>query len=450
MPVFISESEVQAILPEEDCFLNSYIAYASKLGDSPLAYHLVNGFALLAALAPANLLVEDMNGGTHYANFWGMTVGRPGVDHKTSALKYATHLLAAAAPERIGSVVGSYEGIVKQLAPPFSTRLAPVTEMGHFLSATQGVGYQDKIKPFLTDIFDCQPYDRPLSGKRMNIPAPRLSIAAAVNHDLLQAHATPTDWGGGFMSRWFVLNAETERADPEYGPEKGEKERLVGWMRDLMRAKLESCEGLTPEARTFWRAWNLEWRDKMIESVSNNSQASIHGRVPMHAVKLALLMSFDFGAARSGAPWTIEEDILWRGTILADMHYRSIRDLAAAAQPTEYMRLRFQVISTIRNLTRHAPGAFASHAEILKQTTMGKRKLDEILESLVAEETTIQFRTDNGRFHYREFVETSEEELNVVDFMDRHTRKLMEGSTRAARAGTGGEELEDDDTGIPF
>ena len=70
MPVLISESEIQAILPEEDCFLNSYIDYASKLGDSPLAYHLVNGLALLAALAPPNLLVEDITGGTHYANFW--------------------------------------------------------------------------------------------------------------------------------------------------------------------------------------------------------------------------------------------------------------------------------------------------------------------------------------------------------------------------------------------
>ena len=394
MPVYVTESELQPVLPLEGSFASKFIDFAGKLGDSPLAYHYVNALGLLAAVSPHNLMIEDIVGGTHYANFWGMVVGRPGVEHKTSALKIATGVLNAVAPQRVGSVIGSYEGIVRMLAPPNSTRLAPLFEMGHFLNASAGTGYQDKIKPFLTDIYDCQPYDRPLSNKPMRIPNPRLSILAAVNHDLLQTHATPSDWGGGFMSRWFVLNSITERDDPEEGPTKTEAAELRSHLLGLMNDPVGRCGGLTVEGNAFWRAWNRQMKKKMEEALTG-AQASIHGRIGLHAVKIALLLAFDYGTARTKDEWFLDEDLLWIGTQLADMHHRCMKDLAQAAQPTNFMRERFQVLQVVEGaLQRQDP--YMSFAEILRSTSMGKRRLAEVLDSLLTEETTITFEMRGG------------------------------------------------------
>lgn len=431
MPDFVTDADLVRFLPSSG-FSSKYIDYACRQGDSPTAYHLINCFGLLAAAAPINLTLQSVVGGTHYANWWGITVGRPGVDHKTSAQGYATELLALANPLRVGSVAGSYEGIVSLLKPPHSTRLCPITEMGHFLSATGSNNHNDygsKVKPFLTDIFDCRPYHRVVNQKPANIPNPRLSLLAAVNLDLLQTHASPSDWGGGFLSRWCVLHAQTERDDPEDDviPTPQERDDMVLELRSLINAPVGPCEGMTKDAGALWRAWQSEMRDEAAANVTN-AQAAIHGRVSLHAIKMCLLWGFDFGPARDGNAWRISLDLLEPAMEIAKLHRMCMRDLASCAQPTPFLRMRREVMTIIEQAAAADSHRWIPFGEILRSFTMGKQHLVQVLDSIVSEETTLEF--DNvGRGAFRLPIPESDQQ----EYMDPGTLAMLEAAQRRGR-----------------
>lgn len=390
MARYVTEADLEPILPPEGSFLADYLIYAISRGDSALSWHMINALGLISAVVPKDLTVEGLHGGTIYANWWGIAVGPP-AGHKTSALNYAMKLLYKLAPTRVATAKGSAEAIARSLQTPPGPRLMPLTEMGDFLSNTGSMQYAQQIKPMLTDLFDCQPYVRAVGKANVNIREPRVSVLAAVNESMLTTFTSPNDWGGGFMSRWMVMQSEPERGDPVDAPTQETEDAAYAGLERLSTDKLGPCLGLDPSAWQRWTSWQVELKAKH-KGFQSDIHHGIIGRTPLYAMKTALLMSYDFGPGRDagGGPWSIPAWILEMGIRFAELGCESVLELAEDATPDDDMRRRGLILNILR--AQHemwqrgeTDSPFMPLWALLRQAKMLKRQLMEIVETLLAE-----------------------------------------------------------------
>lgn len=404
----VTETSLQPLLPPSGSFLANYLEYAGALTDAPLAYHVLVGTALLASVAPADAVLTGLPGGRVLPNFWGVVVGRPAVEHKTTAVRIGTELLSQASPGTLGDMNGSLEGIQESLLPPYSTKLFEIGEFGDFLSQARG-GYAEKLKPGLTKLFDGAPIDRRLSrAKRLQVANPRVSLIGAVNTSMLMEYATPNDWDGGFLSRFCVFQAHTERPDPE-GTVNLELQRwLVDWLAWARTRTVAAGGGLTPQAREMWNAWNANFRDHL-HQLPGDAKVAAYGRTPTQAAKMMLLHAMDYGTDIETQGWVIDEDVVGRCLGLAELHWQSIGNLSDLAYDSEEARM-------LRRFLSHVPvdGTPVAFGEVLKKCFILRRRGTELFETLV-EMGLLTGRNVHGSFLLSRIVDTSGEEDAPAD-----------------------------------
>lgn len=388
----ITEAEVLQLLPEdESSFIRNYVLYASGISDAPLAYHYGTALTLLAAVAPPDLVIDHLPGGRVYSNIWVMVTGRPAVDHKTTAVSIGEGLLRDAAPRRVSSTPDSIEGLHDSLGPE-PIQLFIMGELGDLLGRADGGGHSIKIKPGLLALYDCGAIDKKLTRKRIKVPNPRVSILGGVNPALVERHADITDWEGGFMSRFMVLWAHRERELYEVEPDQTMRGFLVDWLAVQSQRNVGPCVGLEPAARSLWVSWCRDM-DRRLTDLSNLGKTASHGRTHTQAAKMALLNAYDWGPARDGEPWLLDEQVLSVSIKAAELHYRSALTLATMAFPSKDMRDRGSVLRAIGKQWR-------PYGSILRDACLLRMRADQVVETLL-EEGAIEATNVNGRTHYR-------------------------------------------------
>jgi hypothetical protein len=391
----VTEQDIAVLvdkLPDES-WLKQYLYYAVRQSDASLAYHIGVGLAVLAAVAPPTLCIDTLPGGKVSANLWVLIVGRPAVDHKSTAIRIGRELLAWAVPLAIGEDPASYEGLLESLGQQ-PNQLLVMGEFGDFLSKTEGGSnnYMAKIKAGLTRIFDGDPIERRLAKRTVRIPSPRLSILAAVNPSYLETHAEMQDWEGGFMSRWMLIHAHRERELYAASPDDARREWLVQWLVNASNASVGRCMGLDPAAAQRWYDWCRDLA-KRLEQDQSLARVAAHGRTATHAAKMALLIALDCGQARSAGQWMITDDILEVAIGMAELHYKSAMDLAALAASGRDMRER-------RNVLRAIGTDWVPYGSVLRGAELLRSRADRIIETLV-EEGAIESHLIGTRMHFR-------------------------------------------------
>jgi len=391
----VTEAEIATLLENlpDDSWLKQYLYYAVRQSDASLAYHVGVGLGVLAAIAPPNLCIDTLPGGKVSANLWVLIVGRPAVDHKSTAIRVGRELLAWASPLSIGEDPASYEGLLESLGQQ-PNQLLVMGEFGDFLSKTEGGAnnYMSKIKAGLTRIFDGDPIERRLAKRTVRIPQPRLSILGAVNPSFLETHAEMQDWEGGFMSRWMLVHAHRERELFAAEPDDSRREWLVQWLVNAANAQVGRCMGLDPVASQVWYDWSKELAARL-EADQSLARVAAHGRTATHAAKMALLASFDFGQARLTGQWVITEDAMRLAIGLAELHYRSAMGLAELASAGRDMRERRNVLKVIGT-------DWTSYGQVLRGAELLRSRCDRIIETLV-EEGAIESHLIGSKMHFR-------------------------------------------------
>ncbi len=411
----VTEAEIAELvdaLPDES-WLKQYLYYAVRQSDASLAYHVGVGLGVLAAVSPANLSIDTLPGGKVSGNLWVLIVGRPAVDHKSTSIRVGRELLAWANPLCIGEDPASYEGLLESLGQQPS-QLLVMGEFGDFLSKTEGGSnnYMSKIKAGLTRIFDGDPIERRLAKRTVRIPQPRLSILAAVNPSFLETHAEMQDWEGGFMSRWMLVHAHRERELFAASPDDARRDWLVQWLVNAGNSQVGRCMGLDAGAAQLWYDWSKDLAARL-EKDQSLARVAAHGRTATHAAKVALLASFDYGAARTSGQWVITEDALRFAIGLAELHYRSAMGLAELACAGRDMRERRNVLKVIGN-------DWTSYGQVLRGAELLRSRCDRIIETLV-EEGIIESHLIGSKMHFRrrqdDTVDEPEWASNVSDLL---------------------------------
>jgi hypothetical protein len=383
----ISENDVRAVLSylPPDSFLHSYVTYAERQTVAPLAYHLAVGLTILGTTCP--LQFGTPYAGMLHGNLFAMIVGRSGDDNKSSALGIGRSILFDAAPNLIGDMPGSPEGLIDSLTRQ-PIQLLLYSEMGTILANSQK-GYMEPIKAMMTDLYDCSPQQRAKANRQIvRVDNPRLSMLGACSVPYLERYTDAVDWTGGFLSRWLVMHAKKERVNPDPVGDTIGRAELVDALTRRGKANVAGwCTGLDEEAKAIWYEWYyaLEARTDLPSMVSG-----VRSRVPAMARKIALLLGWDFGSAHSGEPWLIGVRELGPALMIAELHLQSILSLSEVISEHGDARLRRTILDAI------PVNGLRSLGEIVKATKLTKKKVQEALDSLCEEGTVQRFNMSGG------------------------------------------------------
>jgi len=400
----VTEKEILAILPP-DGFIRAMVDHGYANTTGPIGYHLATALAILAVTTPTQYGMRYA--GALHANIYSMLVGRSGDDQKSTCIKLAKNILYRAASILIGDQPGSAEGLIEGLRDQ-PTQLLQYSEFGKFLASSQK-GYFEAIKPYLTDIWDCEPQQRRKSNDVIvKVDDPRLSMLVGCSIPYLERHTGPEDWNGGFLGRWFIVYGKRERVDPD---PQGDDTLLEYLVQSLsVRAKLAeernlkmagNCLGLSPDAKKMWNEWFLSLDKRKFPELIAGAKV----RAPTLARKVSLLYGWDIGPATGADDWEMSDEILWYGIAAAEIHLQSVLGLSERLADHGEAQQRRTVIDTI------PMGGSLKLSDMLIKTKMKRATLMGILEGLFLEGTFRKHQLHGGNMLIeRPVVDAPEEE----------------------------------------
>ena len=386
----ILEAEVMVALPSQG-FLHDYVHHAAYCTDAPAAYHVGVGLALLAQTAPVGLHAS-FGGVPIYTNIFVMLVGPSTDSRKSASINVGRRILRDLAPNAEAEAPGSPQGLVEGLRGN-PRQLIVYEEFGAFLAQTER-GQMSPIKTALNDLADAVPIGRALAKSRAGaIRDPRLSIVGGVTPDYLERHTEPVDWTGGFLSRFFTLYASRERTyDLPPGDPAGRNAAMMALKQIAQCSVYGDFNGFTQEATARWIDWNRSVTSRPRPEDVNGAV----GRAPGFALKIATLLSWDYGEARSGRPWQIDLAVLEPAIRIAELHLKSVLSIGATLATSPDMRDRRTVLFAI---AQHGP---VGQAALITRCKMLNKRFTHVLATLQNEHLIELARTsyDAGDLYY--------------------------------------------------
>lgn len=299
-----------------DGWLRDYVELVEPTCESPDAFHLAAGMALIGATMGRTVAVRHISKSL-YANQYLMIVGAAGSSRKDTAIRLALDMprhrptnqtgglydarAANDAPYQLATDVGSAEGLV-QLLSKSPNVLLYVTEYQRLIrnAKRQSTG---TIMPLLT-----QAWDTPISlqtltkASPLEAKLPCLSMIAAVQPGILAQETGQAEVESGYATRWlYVLGAgKGSRPEPPEIDEQAAYElygELLKRRRQYEIGDRESRLAFADDARERWVDWYDRDRGR---EVAGEDEDAMRSRLGVHVRKVALIY-----AAGEGA-WSIE------------------------------------------------------------------------------------------------------------------------------------------------
>lgn len=359
-------------------FLLHYIIHCASQTNAPFVYHIGGGLATLATSIPKDLHIRF--GGALYPNLYTLFVGRSGDERKSTSVGFSRELVQLAYPDRIGFGLGSEEGLVESLSEQ-GTQAIYIDEFGNFLSKSGNQGYFESVKSRLTDLWDARPTSRRLANKKLiEVRDPRLSIIAGCATKFLEEYTTTVDWEAGFMGRWLIFYgvASKAKAFPMYS--NAAVQNLYQTLQS--RASIASAatwSGWDPAALQTYTTWHDELQTR---NMGGSKVAGVRSRAPAIALRIAMLLSWDFGgASNSGGQWYFTSAEIDPAIMITELYLKSVIEVSAAIADSKEGQFKRKVVNTFRDL-----GGSATIPMLTKSLQMiKKRDLIQCLEVLVEE-----------------------------------------------------------------
>lgn len=398
MPV--TEQQVAEALSRwapESSFVRQYVAYGMGQNGSPLAYHMACALGILAVSTPLDLELEEVFGGGIFPNVWMLLVGDQGSKgRKSDSIKLARKVLGAAMPELACSPAGSPQEQFDSFAPDKKPKqLIFAIEGGAFFGAAKGSQNMADYKPTLMKLYDGAPDERNTLKKKVRVESPRPSLLCGINPAFLGQYADRGDWHNGFLQRFVFISCKPERnMRTPSEPPKGERwEWLLRW---LAAAKTQlnpgPCLGLSAEAEERYFTWEEEYQERRVPG----PEPAIHGRGALNAAKIALLLGWDYGPGRLGQPWRVPLECMEFAIQIAEWHYMSLCEISGEIVTSVDMRDRRSVL---RAMEGHPEGSWVAFGRIITDAQLLKRRIEVLLESLLAERIIERITTESGTFY---------------------------------------------------
>lgn len=413
---------IDAQLGHSKTFLRRYARWAVTQTDAPTTFHVLTGLIGLATTLPANVTIE-LGTGTQAPNLFGMIVGESGRARKSWSMSLIRGLLDKACPTRLGLRIGSYEAAVAAVAEqPYMTVFEP--EFSRFLSQAKGGngggGYMDAVKTGLTDLYDCSPVSRKTMKGSWDVRNYRINLIGAISDDYLSDYTTPSDFTGGFLSRWLFASGDRTRflAEPDASPAaRTEKGELV----DLLQTMYDHAPSGVFILDTASHAMFLDWTYEM-DALGAKADRRLVGMIERAAAlgkRLATILAMDRIVNRDGyrAPASsrdpfaqalagkekVLDDSRWQITLedlepamhIVAAHLVAAQRIVAKVEHTPAARAKAKVLYAMPT------GIAVPLGHLTKETGLRKREVEEILQTLALEDRAAAVAMNGSNWYAR-------------------------------------------------
>lgn len=341
----LSEADIRALLPTaQESFLRQFCELSMQITDAPLAYHVANGFGMLAFIGPMNLTFEA--GTPEPSVFFGLSIGAAGSGRKSSGIAICKRLIELAGyGDHLAPQIGSAEGLMDQFVDRNAKLAFLIPEFGNLLQKTNKEGGGD-IKTKLNDVFDKADLSRALAKKKSRA-APKdyhAILLAGCSDAYIKKWTTEEDWSGGFYRRMFIAFATRERDYSQTRHLADEEKAFAENIRCRMAhlAKMGPCLGFDEEAAAIWDDFYAQL-SRQAKTLPPHLQPILFGAQSIGR-RLCLLMGIDHGAAYLGQPWKITGAQARCALGLLQIHISSALTLAATVSASGYEREQREIL----------------------------------------------------------------------------------------------------------
>jgi len=333
-------------------WLRSYLGYCYNSTDANLAYHLGAGLSLLSQTVPANMIVPFYGNGLHL-NLFVLLIGDSTEARKTTTIDIAYKIMYETRRDSCLLPTGSWERFLDIVIERPQAILFDA-DFGASLSMMSR-NYLQGMKGLFLKLYDCSAISGDTREKKRNkitsvVENPHISSLVGVTPSQLEEDTTTNDWAGGYLARFLTIFAARERPSKKYVQNTASEEQL--WIRlrsmlsgdpnDVLRVnRVGKCLEIDEGAWALLNAFEAEMRSEAGRS-ARGIKAGINRSAAM-AAKIAGLLAWDFGPARSGEDWTLTPDFLELGIeVVRNVHVASLNEIAKtiSADPRERLKLR--------------------------------------------------------------------------------------------------------------
>jgi hypothetical protein len=393
-------------------FIREFMDFMYFTTDAPLVFSLGTALAVLSSYVDPEASINLS--GPVYAHNYVMLVGASGRSRKTACLGHGMKLIKHLDPHKVLSAPESEAGLLEALgalmdggsALPSAQAMLEFGEFGAFLAGTTNGSYKQSLRTRLMDIWDGSTQSRKTVRDELIVENPRLSMLAGCAPSLLENYTTTHDWQGGFISRFMVMYGRRERLYPL--PDEmnvARRDRLLAHLLYKSQQPCGTCVGWEPEAKKFFVSWSHSL-DKKFDT-SNKNTGGIRSRVPVIALKVAMVYSFDFGPAQLGKTWLMPLDIISAACAVADIHADSCLFIVSTLVDGQFGKQRKNVLHYLKDDYQEMGSILARMAEA--NLAMSKRDLKGVLETLKEEKKVEELTKAGLGVWYRLIPEVLEE-----------------------------------------
>jgi hypothetical protein len=364
---------VERLIPDRG-FIGRYVAYAKELTDAPLVFHYFTALSILgAAVNRATCIPWGQN--NIYPNLWVILLAASTNYRKTTSLRIGEEILRAHDKPLVFPNEFTPESLLRQLSRT-PCGLLSLDEFGLFLTSTKKE-YMRGIAEILTTLYDCPPeYNKEIMSGSVSIERPFISILATSTIDWLTANVNEKDIRGGFLGRFMLVPSWLKYGWLAIPPEKdaalaGELAETIAGMKETVEPKTT----LSEDAKYDF----IDWLKKHEDEVTHRSEtcAMLFSRMPVNLLKIALIVHI----ASGGGPEISPESIRLAVGVVELLKPRYERLLEREFTFTRFEDHRKKVLDIIAN------NGTISRSSLMFLSKLKKRRLDEVLETLLEEES---------------------------------------------------------------
>jgi hypothetical protein len=155
---------------------------------------------------------------------------------------------------------------------------------------------------------------------------------------------------------------------------------------DIFMPVVKPCEGFGLGALALWDEW-CHLLKEMARKSERESNAAIH-RALGHAIKIAMLLSWDYGNARSGEPWAVELSALEPAIKIVNLHIESVQEIAQGLAVDRDMKDERRMLQAIGEEP-------VEYAQALRKAHLIKKRADDMIASLLEKKLIARVSDDD-------------------------------------------------------
>ena len=375
VPVLPTDNVIQGVIRD-------YVKLARRSTESPVHFHIAVAIACLGAITERKVYLKR---GTFriYPNTYLMIISPSGISRKTTALRIGKKLISEVDESFLVPSGFTPESFVDILAKQ-PTRILFVDEIGAMLGSLEKKKYMSGLKELIIRLYDCPEREvRELRNTLSVAEAPFLSIVGTTTADWLSEGLQEMDIMSGFFNRWaLIISGAREQVLPNPPvPSSKAWAAIVKGYREVRKMRGEMQ--FDPVAEDLYHKWYIETH-KQANGYLASGIDSFWTRIEDYALKFSMIFCLSQHKMR------IEKEHMDAAIEIANYLKQAVLFLLSEELAwTNHMKMKRKIVRLLK-----AAGGTDTRSNLMRRSSLSKRELDSVIETLIASEIVKQGRID--------------------------------------------------------